>query len=80
MGTSGLGRDGWGKAQLFGGLMAQYAADSSGSPKGVDPGLEEVTVYASTVDRMSGKETALPAVESRWPSVDRTKSPDVVAP
>ena len=68
------------KTTFFDALMAKYSADDSGRPKGFYPRLDEVTVYAITVDRMSGKETSLPAVESRWPSVDRTKSPDVVAP
>ena len=68
------------KTTFFDALMAKYSADDSGRPKGFYPRLDEVTVYAITVDRMSGKETSLPAVESRWPSVDRTKPPDVEAP
>ena len=44
--------------------------------KGDFPRLDEVTVYAIAIERMTGKETALPAVQSRWPAVDKTKSPN----
>jgi hypothetical protein len=29
---------------------------------------------------MTGKQTVLPAVESQWPSLDQTKSPNVKSP
>jgi hypothetical protein len=34
-------------------------------------------VYAIAVERMTGKETALPAPDKRWPAADFTRSPDV---
>ena len=37
-------------------------------------------VYAIAVERMTGKETPLPAVSQQWPARDNTKSPDAVAP
>src|SRR6266853_779866 len=45
-------------------------------PKGFYPRIDQITLYAITVERMSGKETPLPAVSQRWPAVDRTKSPN----
>ncbi len=45
-------------------------------PKGFFPRLDEVTVYAIAIERMTGKETALPPAQGRWPALDRTKRPD----
>jgi hypothetical protein len=56
--------------------MAKYADPGWGRPKGFYPRLEQVTVYAIRVERMTGKETPLPAAADRWPASDRTKSPD----
>jgi hypothetical protein len=40
--------------------------------------LEQVTVYAMAVERMTGEETLLPAIQNWWPAVDNTKTPDAV--
>jgi hypothetical protein len=40
------------------------------------PRLEQVTVYAVAVDRITGKELQLPAMEDQWPAVDDTKTPN----
>ena len=40
----------------------------------------EITVYAIAIERLTGKETPLPAVSQRWPSVDQTRSPNAVPP
>jgi hypothetical protein len=56
--------------------MAKYADPSWGRPEGFYPRLEQVTVYAIRIERMTGKETPLPAAGDRWPASDRTKSPD----
>jgi hypothetical protein len=45
-------------------------------PQGFFPRLDQVTVYAMTIERMTGKKTVLPALEEQWPAVDRTKSPN----
>ncbi len=63
------------KTAFFDALMQKYADEDIGRPKGFYPRLDQVTVYAMTVDRMTGKETILPAVEGRWPATDNTKSP-----
>ncbi len=63
------------KQRFCEGLMAKYGKPDWRRPKGFFPRLDEITVYAITVERMSGKETPLPAVTEQWPAVDRTKSP-----
>jgi nitroimidazol reductase NimA-like FMN-containing flavoprotein (pyridoxamine 5'-phosphate oxidase superfamily) len=60
-------------------LMAKYAKPEWDRPKGFFPRLDQITVYAITPERMTGKETQLPAVAERWPSLDRTKSPNARA-
>jgi hypothetical protein len=37
-------------------------------------------LYAIALERVVGKETALPAPEARWPAVDKTKSPSATPP
>jgi nitroimidazol reductase NimA-like FMN-containing flavoprotein (pyridoxamine 5'-phosphate oxidase superfamily) len=66
------------KEAFFAALMGKYGDPSWGRPKGFFPRLDQVTVYAIAIERMTGKETALPAMEGRWPAVDHTKSPDAV--
>jgi uncharacterized protein len=61
-------------------LMAKYRKHGPERPKGFFPRLGEITVYAIAVDRMTGKELALPEVSQQWPAVDMTKSPRAVAP
>ena len=58
-------------------LMAKYAKPDWDRPKGVFPRLDMITVYAITAERITGKEIGLPAVAEQWPSVDRTKSPNI---
>jgi uncharacterized protein len=61
-------------------LMAKYAPGEGGRPKGFFPRLDQITVYAIAVERLTGKETPLPAPTERWPAVDRTKTPRAVPP
>lgn len=61
-------------------LMAKYAPENDDRPAGFFPRLDQITVYAIRVERLTGKETPLPAVEQRWPAVDMTKTPNAVAP
>ena len=63
------------KVAFFAALMDKYGDPRWARPPGVLPRLDQVTVYAITVDRMTGKETMLPATTGRWPALDRTKSP-----
>lgn len=64
------------KAAFFDALMEKYGDPGWSRPRGFYPRLAEVTVYAIAVERMTGKETPLPASQSRWPAVDNTKTPD----
>ncbi|MBK9607880.1 MAG: pyridoxamine 5'-phosphate oxidase family protein [Betaproteobacteria bacterium] len=66
------------KEAFFDALMAKYGDPGWDRPKSFFPRLDEVTVYAIAIERMTGKETALPSMENRWPTVDNTKSPDAV--
>jgi len=64
------------KAAFFDAFMTKYCARGSDRPQGFYPRLDQVTVYAIAVERITGKETPLPAPEARWPAVDLTKSPN----
>jgi hypothetical protein len=61
---------------FFDALMSKYGDPSRDRPTGFYPRLDQVTVYAISVERMTGKETPLPTVQDRWPSLDRTKTPE----
>ncbi len=57
-------------------LMEKYGKPESQRPKGFFPRIDVITVYAITVDRMTGKEMALPPLSEQWPAKDRTKTPN----
>jgi uncharacterized protein len=57
-------------------LMAKYGKPDTTRPKGFFPRLDVITVYAISVERITGKEMALPAVSEQWPAKDRTKTPN----
>lgn len=57
-------------------LMAKYADKKWNRPKGFYPRIDEISVYAIKVNRLTGKETILPASDQLWPEVDKTKSPN----
>jgi nitroimidazol reductase NimA-like FMN-containing flavoprotein (pyridoxamine 5'-phosphate oxidase superfamily) len=75
-GTIRIVEDARTKQRFFDGLMAKYGKPDSGRPKHFYPRLDEVTLYAIAPERMTGKETPLPAASEQWPAKDRTKSPD----
>jgi uncharacterized protein len=64
------------KQQFFEALMQKYAKTAWERPKGFYTRLDQITLYAITVERMTGKETPLPDVSEQWPLVDRTKTPN----
>jgi uncharacterized protein len=68
------------KQRFCEGLMAKYAKKDWDRPKGFFPRIDQITVYAVTIERMSGKETPLPEVSQRWPAVDHTKTPNAREP
>src|ERR1043166_5370416 len=68
------------KQRFFEALMEKYGTPERDRPRGFFPRIDEVTVYAITIDRITGKELALPASAERWPALDRTQSPNAQAP
>jgi nitroimidazol reductase NimA-like FMN-containing flavoprotein (pyridoxamine 5'-phosphate oxidase superfamily) len=79
-GTVRIVEDAADKTRFFEALMRKYGDPAWDRPKHFFPRLDDVTVYAVTIDRMTGKETALPGVSERWPALDRTKSPRATPP
>jgi hypothetical protein len=69
-----------GKQRFCEALMAKYADPAWDRPRGFFPRIDQITVYAITLERMTGKETPLPEVSRRWPAVDQTKTPSARAP
>jgi uncharacterized protein len=61
-------------------LMAKYGKPETKRPKGFFPRIDVITVYAIAVERMTGKETALPSLSEQWPARDRTKTPSASLP
>jgi len=57
-------------------LMAKYGKPDTIRPKGFFPRIDAITVYAIAVERITGKEMALPALSEQWPAKDRTKTPN----
>ena len=68
------------KTAFFDALMSKYHSAEMGRQKGFYPRLGDVTVYALSPERITGKQIRLPAKEARWPAVDKTKSPNAVVP
>lgn len=64
------------KSRFFDALLAKYGTGVPGRPKSFYPRLDEVTVYALAVERITGKQCALPPAAEQWPAMDRTKSPN----
>ena len=64
------------KSRFFDALLAKYGTGVPGRPKSFYPRLDEVTVYALTVERITGKQCPLPPISEQWPALDRTKSPN----
>jgi len=75
-GTIRIIEDDSAKREFFDALMAKYGKPNSGRPRHFYPRLDEITLYAIAPERITGKETPLPAVAEQWPAKDRTKSPD----
>jgi nitroimidazol reductase NimA-like FMN-containing flavoprotein (pyridoxamine 5'-phosphate oxidase superfamily) len=72
--------DGAAKQRFCEALMTKYARQDWDRPKSFFPRLDEITVYAIAVERLTGKALALPAAEQRWPALDMTKSPNAKPP
>jgi nitroimidazol reductase NimA-like FMN-containing flavoprotein (pyridoxamine 5'-phosphate oxidase superfamily) len=68
------------KQRFFEALMKKYDRPGRERPKDFFPRLDQVTLYAVRIERMTGKETPLPAPTEQWPARDMTKSPHARAP
>jgi hypothetical protein len=66
------------KIRFFDALLAKYGTGVPGRPKSFYPRLDAVTVYALSVQRMTGKCCPLPPAAEQWPALDRTKTPNAV--
>jgi uncharacterized protein len=56
-------------------LMEKYGKPNSIRPKNFFPRLDIITVYALTVERMTGKQQLLPPLSEQWPAKDFTRTP-----
>jgi uncharacterized protein len=68
------------KQRFFETLLDKYGTPDRDRPRDFFPRIGEVTVYAISIERITGKELTLPAVSERWPAVDRSKSPNARPP
>jgi nitroimidazol reductase NimA-like FMN-containing flavoprotein (pyridoxamine 5'-phosphate oxidase superfamily) len=68
------------KIRFFDAFLAKYGTGVPGRPKGFYPRLDQVTVYALAVERITGKHCPLPPVSEQWPALDRTKTPHAKPP
>src|SRR5689334_3167254 len=68
------------KQRFFTALMAKYAKSIEERPRDFFPRIDQITLYAIAIERLTGKETPLPQVSERWPAKDRTKSPSASLP
>lgn len=61
-------------------LMRKYGSKEWDRPEEFFPRLDQITVYAITIERITGKQNPLPMVSEQWPALDRTKSPNAETP
>lgn len=61
-------------------LMAKYRKGLPQRPEGFFPRLNQITVYAITPERMTGKELVAPESGEQWPAKDSTRTPNAVPP
>lgn len=68
------------KQRFFEALMAKYRTAAPTRPAGFFPRLDQITLYAHSIERLTGKEIVLPGIAGRWPAIDRSKTPDAQPP
>jgi nitroimidazol reductase NimA-like FMN-containing flavoprotein (pyridoxamine 5'-phosphate oxidase superfamily) len=61
-------------------LMRKYGKPDLNRPKNFFPRLDLIAVFEIAVERVTGKETAMPPISEQWPAKDRTKTPDARPP
>jgi hypothetical protein len=57
-------------------LMSKYGKPEWGRPQNFFPRLNQISVYAITIQKLTGKKIELPVVSQQWPIFDRTKTPN----
>ena len=68
------------KQPFFDALMAKYRAADAPRPAAFYPRIDQITLYALEIERLTGKEIPLPGVSGQWPALDRSKTPDAELP
>ena len=68
------------KQRFFAALMAKYRIAGSPRPKDFFPRIGQIALYRFAIDRISGKQIALPDIAGRWPALDRSKTPNARPP
>jgi uncharacterized protein len=68
------------KSLFFATLMDKYHGNDATRPKSFYPRLDGVTVYALSVERITGKQQRLPSIAAQWPAADHTMSPGASPP
>ena len=68
------------KTEFFDRFMAKYSDPKLARPEHFYPRLDHITLYAVTIEEITGKHQPLPIVSEQWPILNRTKSPGAVPP
>ena len=79
-GTIAIAEDRDEKTRFCAALMQKYGGHIPARPKSFFPRLDHITVYAMTLETLTGKECPLPASAEQWPALDRTKTPQAKPP
>lgn len=65
------------KQGFFEALMRKYAKPQwKHRPRNFFPRMDQISLYAIAVERMTGKRSPLPDLSGQWPAIDRTMTPD----
>jgi hypothetical protein len=68
------------RTEFFDRLMAKYSDPNLKRPKGFYPRLDQITLYAISIEEITGKQQPLPMLSEQWPAANRTKTPGAVPP
>ena len=68
------------RQRFFEALMAKYRRDGAPRPRNFFPRIDQIVLYALSIEQLTGKEIVLPEVAGRWPALDRSKSPNARPP
>ena len=57
-------------------LLCKYGKPGRDRPQNFFPRLDLIAVFEIAIERVTGKETAMPPISEQWPARDRTKTPE----